>query len=270
MGVETFFYSKPVFLQEEFVLWKKKQGTINTRAIQKALLYYRKAGRLLNVRRGLYAAVPPNESPQEISVDPYLIAGKASRDSILAYHTALELHGVAYSVFEQFTFVTTQKNKPFEFQSHWFQPSAVPAPLQKANLNNFGIERINRQGVMINVTNIARTYVDVLDRIELSGGWEEVIRSIENIAILAIEEVIEYCLMLNNRVLAAKVGFFLEQRKGAFKVEYRTLKPLLKLKPLSPQYISPLNESSQLIKNWNLIIPTRILKQTWNEPDHDI
>ncbi len=269
MNIEAFFYSHPVFRHEEFAQWKKKQGPATDRAIQKALLHYRKSGRLFNPRRGFYIVVPPNVLAQEVSVDPYLIAGKAANDSILAYHTALELHGVAYSIFEQFTFLTSKKNKPFEFQNRWFQPTAVPIALHKKF--NFGIEKINRQGLEISVTNIARTYVDVLDRVELSGGWEEVIRSITNIAILNIDEVISYCLLLNNHILAAKVGFFLEQREGAFKIEDKKLKPLLKIKPLSPQYIYPPdNQPTELVKKWNIIIPTSILKQSWNEADHDI
>ncbi len=89
---------------------------------------------------------------------------------MLAYHTALELHGVAYSAFGQLTYVTSQKNKVFEFQGGWFQ--AVTSPLA------LGVQVINRQGLDIQVTGLARTFVDVLDRVELSGGWEEVCRSI--------------------------------------------------------------------------------------------
>jgi predicted transcriptional regulator of viral defense system len=271
MTIDSFFYSRPIFRYEEFAQWKKEQGAVSSRAAEKALLYYKKAGRLLNIHRGLYVVVPPNESAESISVDPYLLASKAANDSVLGYHTALELHGVAYSVFEQFTFLTGQKNKPFEFQNRWFQPTAIPLALKKINKDDFGVEKMNRQGLTVRVTNAARTYVDVLDRVELSGGWEEILRSISNLVVLNVEEVITYCLMLHNRILAAKVGFFLEQRQGAFKVEDNMLEPLLKLKPRSPQYLTDnRNERCQLVKKWNLIISSRILNQSWDEPDYDV
>ena len=121
------------------------------------------------------------------------------------------------------------------------------------------------QLLILSITNVARTFVDVLDRIELSGGWEEVVRSISNIAILNIDDVVTYCLLLNNRILAAKVGFFLEQRQGAFSVNPEQINVLLKLKPVSPQYLTDSTQPSQWVKKWNLMVPLQILNQGWEE-----
>ena len=111
----------------------------------------------------------------------------------------------------------------------------------------------------------------MLDRVELSGGWEEVVRSISNMAVLDTEAVIHYCLMLNNRILVAKVGFFLQQRRGAFAVKESLLNSLLKQKPTQPQYLTDNHrEPCRLIKKWNLIVPVRILQQSWEEPNHDV
>lgn len=271
MEIETFFYTHPVFRYEEFARWKTEQGTINPQAVHKALFYYTKTGRLLNVRRGLYAVIPPDGTSEQVSVDPYLLASKVSNDSVLAYHTALELHGVNYSIFAQFTFITSKKIKPFDFRGQLFQPVALPLALKKSGESNFGIEKIDRQGVAIQITSLARTFVDVLDRIELSGGWEEVIRSISNMASLDVNAVIQYCLILNNRILAAKVGFFLEQRQGALAISSEVLEPLLDKKPLTPQsLVSHDREGGQLIKKWNLILPLHVLKKSWEEPEHDV
>ena len=271
MEIEAFFHTHPVFRYEEFARWKAEQGTNNPHAVRKALLYHTKAGRLLNVRRGVYAVVPPDGTPEQVSVDPYLLASKASNDSVLAYHTALELHGMNYSVFEQFTFITSQKIKPFGFRGQWFQSVAFPIALKKSGKSDFGIEKTDRQGMVIQITNLARTFVDVLDRVELSGGWEEVVRSISNMAALDVNAVIQYCLMLNNRILAAKVGFFLEQRQDAFAVSDEVLKPLIEKKPLTPQsLVSPDREGGHLVKKWNLILPLPVLKKSWEEPDHDV
>lgn len=271
MTIETFFYTHPVFRYEEFAHFKTTQEVNNPRAVRKALLYYVKTMRLLNVRRGMYAVVPPDVSPDQVSVDPYLLASKASNDSVLAYHTALELHGIAYSAFEHFIFLTSQKIKPFEFRGQRFQPVAFQVALKNSSDTNFGIEELDRQGMTIKITNLARTFVDVLDRIELCGGWEEVVRSINHMAALDVNAVIKYCLLLNNRILAAKVGFFLEQRQGAFSVSKNLLQPLMEKKPLTPQsLVAHEREGGQLIKKWNLILPLRVLKKSWEEPDHDV
>jgi hypothetical protein len=57
-------------------------------------------------------------------------------------------------------------------------------------------------------------------------------------------------------VLIAKVGYFLEQRKGAFAVNKEALESRLKLRPRSPQYLTDhQREKCQFIKRWNLMVP---------------
>ncbi len=120
------------------------------------------------------------------------------------------------------------------------------------------------------LTSLARTYVDVLARPDLAGGWEEVCRSLDNIAALNIEKVIEYCLALKNNIVAAKVGYFLEQRQGAFSVSQAQLSHLQTNKPISPQYIHHhAKESCVLIKKWNLMVPKSIVNRIWEEPNND-
>lgn len=271
MSIAAFFYEHPVFSHEEFVAWKTQQKELKAISINSALQYYMKTGRILKIRRKLYAAVPPGQTPESISVDPYLIAAKLAPDSILAYHTALELHGIAYSSFGKTTYLTEKKNKPFEFQGQWFQASTHPTTLIKNKQTLISTQIINRQGMNIKVTNLARTYVDILDRIEICGGWEEIHRAISNIAILNTDEVIHYCLMLNNARLIAKVGYFLEQRQGAFKVDDDKISILLSKKPKTPQYASKRNHDRfTLIRKWNLLLPTNVINQSWEEPDANI
>jgi len=268
MKLDQFLHEHLVFTYQNFKKWKSKQGKANDFSLHTMLHYHVKKGKLLLLRRGLYAVVPPGSTPENLKVDSYLIAAKASTDSVLGYHTALELHGLAYSSFEQFTFLTQQKIKPFEIVNQWYQPIFFQSILIKNKNIFFGTEVINRQGLDIKITNVSRTFVDVLDRIDLSGGLEEVSRSVENIVILDIDMVIKYCLMLKNSRLAAKVGFFLEQRKGVFAVTDKQLQSLLAAKPKSPQYLSKnLLKDCQYIKKWNLMIPKQILNKTWEEPN---
>lgn len=271
MNIDRFFFEHAVFRQEEFAAFKAKRGTTNLATIRQALQYYLRNKRIVAIRRGLYAVVPPNETPEGLSVDPYLVASKSATDSIIAYHSALELHGVAYSLFQQFTFITRQKIKPFLYQEQRFQPVAIQKILSKKKAENFGVETINRAGLEIKITTLDRTFVDVLTRIDLSGGWEEVCRSINSIGVLDVEKVVAYGLKLDSPVVAAKVGFFLEQRQGAFAVSDKTLKRLLMKKPKSPYYLVKAGkESGEFVKKWNLIVPRSILYQTWEEPTYDV
>jgi len=271
MNIEQFFFEHPVFRLNDFVRWKTGYGAYNKQAINSQIQHYLRSGRLLRVRRELYAVIPPNETSESLSVDPYLIAGKVTDDSILAFHTALELFGVAYSSFEQFTYLSQQKTKPFEFQARWFQSVAFPVRLRSHHDISFEVETIHRSGIDIRITSLSRTYVDVLNRVELSGGWEEVVRSIDNLAVIDIDRVIDYCLKLNNAILSAKVGYFLEERQGAFAATNKQINKLLKKKPTVPQYLSKQHaEPCRLIKKWNIMMPISVIERSWEEPEHDI
>ncbi|OGT68550.1 MAG: hypothetical protein A3J38_01890 [Gammaproteobacteria bacterium RIFCSPHIGHO2_12_FULL_45_9] len=268
MTVEQFFYDHPVFRYEEFALFKSEHAAIKAISVNTALTYYVRSGRIKPIRRKLYAVISPNQSVDSVSVDPYLVAGKVTQDAIIGYHSALELLGVAYSSFGQLTYVTQQKSKPFEFDGHWYQSVAVPIALQKKPVTDIYVDIVNRQGVDIKVTNAARTFVDVLSRVELCGGWEEVYRSVSSLAVLNIEQVINYCLLLENTRLNAKVGYFLSQRQDAFAVTKQQLAPLLAGKPKVAQYIQgSAAEQFQLVKPWNIYLPLSVINQSWEEPD---
>lgn len=268
MKVEQFFYEYPVFRHEDFALFKSAHGESNPHNVKMTLSYYVKHGRIKPIRRKLYAVVPPNQTVDSVLVDPYLIAGKVTEDAIVGYHSALELLGAAYSSFGQLTYITKQKSKSFEFDGHWYQSVMVPKALQKKQVADIYVDTINRQGVDIRVTNPARTFVDVLDRVELCGGWEEVYRSISSLAVLNLEQAVDYCLLLNNARLTAKVGYFLSQRQGAFAATGEQLASLNAKKPKVPQYISGAKRGQfQLVKQWNIYLPLSVTHQSWEEPD---
>ena len=239
-------------------------GKPNTR--KSLLTYYRKRGRVIPVRRGLYATVPLGGDPTSSPVDPYLVAAKMTADAVLAYHTALEFHGKAYSVYTRLQYVSTSKALPMKFQSHEFTRAPVPHSLRVKGEEMFGVTNHKRYGVKLRVTNLERTLVDVLDRPDLTGSWEEIWRSLESIEFFDLDQVVDYVLLLENATTAAKVGFFLEQHKETLMVEDSHLNPLRNLRPRQPHYfVRDRRKGCKLVKDWNLLIPTEILNKSWGE-----
>jgi len=105
-----------------------------------------------------------------------------------------------------------------------------------------------------------------LNRPDLSGGWEEVWRSLEQVEFFAVDRIVQYALLLNNGTTAATVGFYLEQHKDTLMVEEKHLQPLKAQRPRSPHYLERKQRAeSHLVKDWNLIVPSRILDRTWEE-----
>lgn len=271
MNLNNFLYTHPIFRLEEFKEWKESKRPIEAASLHSSINFCIQTNKIKRIRRELFAVIPPNEKPETITFDPYLLAGKTTIDSIIAYHSALELHGLAYSTFQQFTFITQKKIKPFEIDSQWFQPVQIPIALKDKKKHNFGIQLVDRQGVAIKITNVARTFVDVIDRPDLCGGWEEVYRSINNINVLKFDEVLEYCLLKNNHTLNAKVGFFLDLRVDPFATPADILNKFQKLIPKSPQYMGNKSDGKyHYVKKWNLLVPNIILNAAWEEPNDDV
>lgn len=263
MKPQSFFESHPVFTYNEFVAVLDSRSKRTRDAI---LNYYGKTGRLLHVRRGLYVTVPPNIAPQRCPVDPYLIAAKLTRDSVLAYHTALELHGRAYSARENFTYLTGYRSRPLSFRGYRFQAVSFPKALKMKHQENFGVTKFERSGVDIRVTGLERTLVDVLDRPDLAGGWEEIWRSLESVEFFDLDRVVEYTLLLDNSTTAAKVGFYLEQHRETLMVKDTHLEQLRQTRPRKPHYMARNGRKrGRLIKDWNLVVPVQILERSWQE-----
>ena len=123
-----------------------------------------------------------------------------------------------------------------------------------------------RAGVAIRVTSAERTLVDILNRQNLSGGWEEIWRSLESVEFFDVDQIVKYALLLGNATTNAKVGFFLDQHREALMVGERHLKPLRNRRPRQPHYLDPARgKPGRLAVDWNLVVPKVVLERSWGE-----
>ncbi|MDF1500074.1 MAG: hypothetical protein P1P76_06380 [Anaerolineales bacterium] len=267
MKLDKFFAKNPIFSTKEFAEYLSTKDSRNPSTRNALLAHHLDSGRILRIRRGLYATIPTGAPPDEFSVDPYLLAGKITDDAILAYHTALEAQGRAYSIFTRFTYLTKRNlGRSSEFQGATYRGVSHPKALRRAGKEELHVEVQDRSGIEIKVTNLERSFVDVLDRPNLSGSWEEIWRSLESIEFLDLEKVVEYVSVLENATTAAKVGFFLDRHRDALMVSKEYLDRIRKLRPTSPHYLErDSREEGRLLHDWNLIVPTSILKKMWEE-----
>lgn len=266
MKHKEFFRKHPVFTGAEMADYLSSYGEVGSRTKEALLAYYRKTGGVVSVRRGLYAVIPPGANPVSYSVDPFLVTAKLTKDAVLSYHTALEFHGHAYSVQEHFIYTALRPLSPLTFRTHVFRGVRLPESLRRVNKENFGVARMDRSGMEVRITSLERTLVDVLSRPGLSGGWEEIWRSLESVEFFDLDKVVEYALLLGNATTAAKVGFFLEQHREPLMVEEKHLKPLHDLRPRQPHYLDrDKRKSGRLVSEWNLVVPIEVTEQTWAE-----
>ena len=211
--------------------------------------------------------LPAFEDPEHCAVDPFLIAADLSADAVLAYHSALEVQGRAYSSFNEVQFVSRRRMQPFEFRGTRYRPLTASPALVRAGCVDFGVEPIDRAGSAVQVTGLERTLVDALDRPDLCGGWEEVWRSLEMVEYLNLQTVCDYALALGNATTVAKTGWYLEAHRESLMVEDSILEALRQNIPASPHYLSRgSTEPTRYLSNWNLVVPRSLLDRHWEEP----
>ena len=266
MKLNEFLTQHAVFTVDELDRFLSERGSGNPNTRKSLLTYYRKQGRIISVRRGLYATVPFGVDPESSPVDPYLVTAKMTPDAVLAYHTALEFYGKAYSLYTKYLYMSTRKSLRLKFRSYEIRGVSVPHPLRVKSKEIFGVNCHRRSGVDLRVTTLERTFVDVLDRPDLTGSWEEIWRSLESVEFFDLDQVVEYALLLENATTAAKVGFFLEHHKETLMVDDAHLNPLRKLRPRQPHYlIRGKRKGCRWVKDWNLMIPADILDKSWED-----
>jgi len=91
---------------------------------------------------------------------------------------------------------------------------------------------------------------------------EEAWRSCSAIPGLDLRELEAYVRILESRVLAAKVGFFLERHKEELAVPDALLGRLRDLTPRVPVYMER-GRSGRAVSGWNLLAPVALLEGDW-------
>jgi predicted transcriptional regulator of viral defense system len=263
MNLRTFLTRHPVFTRAEIDTalagdYSGNRGTANSR-----LAHHVRAGHVIRIQRGLYASAPTGRDPVSFVPDPWLVAARLADDAVLAYRSAFEFHGRAYSVSNEVVFLSRHAVRPKEVRGYWFRRVPFPRALLRAGQEQFGVETVDRQGLDVRVTSLERALVDLLDRPDLSGGWEELWRALESVEYYDLAQLVSYALLLGNATTAAKVGFFLEQHRERLMVDKAHLARLRQARPRQPHYLEP-GTPGRLAVNWNLIVPESIAAHAWD------
>ena len=262
MDTDGFMAKNPLFTREDWMSFRKAHAEASASSAEQLLKYYVGKQRLLKVRKELYAVVPPGAAGHA-DVDPFVVCMKAAEDAVVSYHAALEFHGQAYSLHQEFQFMTGSYQPPFYFQDLKFRPVLAPKLLREKSAWRMETLKRERGANVVVVTSMERTLVDCLDRPELAGGWEELWRSLVSAAFYDLDKVVAYAGRLENATTAAKVGFFLEQNQQALRVPETVLDKLATLRPKQKHYIGPGRAPGKYLPRWNLIVPPPILEQAW-------
>jgi len=163
------------------------------------------AGKLQQIRKGLYAVLSPLENTEKYTPDKLLIASKIRKDYYLGFHTALEYYGAAYSTFNQAYVCVQAKDRfdPFTYKRFKFKPVFVKDTASQVAEKLYG-------GTALKVSTKEKTLLECITRPHYAGGWEECIKSLENLSGIDAEKTIALALEQKRKTIRRRLGYILE------------------------------------------------------------
>jgi predicted transcriptional regulator of viral defense system len=261
--IREFLELHPVFTLEEL---RKELSMHNSgRAASDMIQHTKNMRRVGMIKEGLYYVIRPGQSAQTAPVDPFLLVSKLAPDTVLAYHTALDLLGFGHSVFNTYYCFSSRSRPALRFRQDHFRVVVTPEKLQKKSQELFATETVERQGVKVIVSGKERTLVECLEKPQNCGGFEEMYRSLEKIPFINPDLLIQYLDLRDQRNLYARTGFFLAQHQEDLHVEESFLQKLAQNVPAQPLYWTPQRKGGVLMKRWNLIVPEAVRDRSWEE-----
>ena len=174
--MEDFYLSQALFRTQEIL-----DNFTTERSMQVKLKALTENGRIEKIKNGLYATV--NSLTGDIFASRFEIASALFENACVAYHSALEFHGLGNQMFSEVQVFTEKRYNPFIFNGLEYKFFSYTA--------KGGIMRLEQNAEIV-VTDLERTVVDCIDRIDLAGGLEELVTALNGITHLDEQVLLSY------------------------------------------------------------------------------
>lgn len=251
-----FFSETPIFDRADYARAVGREP--GDKVVSSMLAQHLRAGNILRVARGVFATVPKHADPKTWSIDRFLAASKLRRGGVVAYHSALELHGYAYS--EGYEVQVIAGGKPQVLETEGVVCRFVQPP--KGLLRPDAIESVDRLGVLVPVTTLERTLADVFDRPDLAGGGEELFNSLDLTPRLDAVKLCAHLAGIGNATAAGLCGWWLETAAERLRIAPGAIEAVRALAPNQPHYaLGAKPGAGRLLSGWNVIVPLDIAER---------
>jgi predicted transcriptional regulator of viral defense system len=207
-----------------------------------------KEGIAEKVIKGLYYIKPNRESKRP--PNRYLVASKIQADSVLCYHSALELHGLSHQQFYTVFVHSAKRFNPFTFKNIRYHHVQLKDP-------DFEVEEVTVRDFKIRTTRLERTILDCSQKLRFSGGWEELYHSLDNnISVNPLRVFSNTNKLYNSKLTYRKMGFLFDlyyNRWNFNKDLYQNMKNIILTKMLDYEELKRLRVFSETFEDEDLI-----------------
>ncbi len=242
-------YRRQVFTTTEAV---EVTGQSSAQVV-KQLSYLRQNGYLEQVRRGVYTVVPLEARGDPPPPNPYLVASKLARPYLLSYHTGLELHGVAQSVFYTVYVAAPKRFRTFTHRGVKYQ--AVRATSEEVER---AATELSVEDQRVKVASREWTVAHCALRLDLAGGFEEFVKSVAGFAYLKPDRLLEAAEALGPKVLYNRLGFLLDLYRDRWQVSRNDLSQFHARLSNYTDYFGTRPGEARYVREWNLMVPDNL------------
>jgi predicted transcriptional regulator of viral defense system len=241
--MEEFYLNRALFRTQEII-----DNFSSERSMQVKLKALTMQGRIAKIKNGLYATV--NTLTGDFFANRYEIATALFDNACVAYHSALEFHGLGNQMYSEVQVFTEKRYGAFEHNGLEYKFFLYTTKC--------GITHLEQNSKIV-VTDLERTVVDCLDRIDLAGGLEELVQAINGITYLNEQAVLNYLKEYGKKFLYKKAGFLLSLlKKELFSQKFFTI-----CKENCSTKIEDISENKMLPrktdKYWGIIYPDKFV-----------
>jgi len=196
----------------------------------KLLASIARKGALHRVGRGRYVVIPSDVlyGRRAFVADPFqvidaLMVSAGRSDYYVAYQSAAFLYGAADQLPQALMVAVSRQQRPIDLG----QVEILPVQVRSDRF--FGIETFRYHDAVLRIANREKTLLDCLDRFDLCGGMDEVVRTIEHL-LPEIDQgrLLEYAARMRNQALTQRLGIVLERLQGTAEVSPALLDGLAK------------------------------------------
>src|ERR1019366_4848613 len=245
MPLVKYLETTPLFTVDEIKDRFGKRGSART--IANVLHRIKQQGRVRAVARGVYAG-----ASSSTPLDRYAVPGRLRPDAVVAFHSALEFHGVANQVFQTVYYFSARHRRDVAYEGVVYHRVGEPRALQRSGKLVFGVERAADQ---VRVTGRERSFVDCLLFLEYSGGVEELDRCLTMFPSFDFDVALEYLKLLRRPWLYARVGYLLDRHADSLFFSGKQRDAFLTRRPRGVAYLEQKRPGGRWLETWNLMVP---------------
>lgn len=213
----------------------------------------RTKGALDKVKSNLFVRIPAHivHDKGKYVEDPILVGKHLMKPYFFSYYTALYLHGLSQQSARHYYLSTTKHIQNVDYHGNVFHSVIL------TEKRFFGFKEMKYGEERVFASDLERTIVDVMNRPEYSGGYEEILRSFQDMEDIDWNRLLKYLDKMGEKILCNRIGFVFDMLREFVNTPEWLLLELRKRLSDNIYYFEK-NRKGSYVKKWKIIVDKRL------------